>query len=216
MPAVTVLLSVARRSLLVPALVPVAFVVSVSSWASIWLALESMGATEAYLAEVRHGCLLFAGALALSLFEPLRTGDDARRGMLRLRWAHRGALGLVPRWLGLVLATLPVVILAALAAGGAPGDPLALLIQLHVLAAGGMALGAFLERGRLVPALWALLVLGHVRPWVAASDWGRPLAWLLPRLSEVGAGQAAWPALLWCVGALLIARARLSVVASGG
>jgi hypothetical protein len=79
-----------------------------------------------------------------------------------------------------------------------------------------MALGSVLERGRLVPALWALLVLGHLRPWLVASEWGRPVALLLPRLAEVSS-DAGWPsAALWCAAALLLARVRLVAVASNG
>jgi hypothetical protein len=209
-------LLVVRRSLLVPSLVPVAFVVAVLSWAGIWLARESMGATDLYLAEVRHGCLLFAGTLTLALAEPLRTREDVGKGALLLRYARSGELALVPRWIGLGLACLPLVAVAAVAAGGLPSRPGLLAAQLMVLAAGGLALGALLQRGRLVPALFGLLILGHLRPWIHEADWGPAVTWVLPRLAAVDGVDGLLHAALWSAAMLFLAHARLVRVAGRG
>ena len=207
---VSVALSIVRRTLLVPSLWPVAFVSAVAAWVGTWLAVESMGATEVYVAEVRHGSMLFAGVLTLSLAEPLQTARDARSGLLLLRVARGGGFALVSRWLGLVVATLPLVLLAGLAAGGLPAEPLTLLVQLLVISAAGLALGAFLERGRLVPALWGLVLLGHLQPWIASARWGGAVAWLLPRLGQLEGGWGLVHGLAWSAGALLVAQGRLS------
>ena len=214
----SVVLTVARRALFVPTLLPLTLVALAGAWAGPWLAMNSMGATDAYLSEVRHGCLLFVGTLVLSMSEPLLVGREAASGLLSLRVAKAGGLGLVPRWLGLTLACVPLVVLSAFVAGGAPRDPAALLAQLLVLAAGGLLLGSFLERGRLVPALWALLVIGHLRPWLEAVQWeglavGKALALIVPRLGAVDGSQGALHALLWSLAALALARARLLAVA---
>ena len=43
---------------------------------------------------MRHGSVLFAGVLALSLAEPLEVGRDARQGLLLLRRARNGGFAL--------------------------------------------------------------------------------------------------------------------------
>lgn len=209
-------LAVVRRTLQVPALVPVAFVVCVTSWASIWLARESMGATAVYLDQVRHGCLLFSAVLVLTVAEPLRTRADAAAGIMRLRFARSGALGLLSLWLGLTLACLPLAALVSLVTLGWPQAPLALLAEVLVLVAGGLALGALLDGGRLVPALWGLLILGHLQPWLASSPSGAAAAWALPRLGGLE-GVGGWVhAALWSAGALCLARAQLLRVVARG
>jgi len=213
---VKAVLSIVRRSLCVPALLPVAFVTAVLSWAGVWLARGAMGATPDYLADVRHGCLLLAGTLALALAEPLHTRADVGRGLLSLRFARSGGLGLLPRWIGLGLACLPMLALAALASGGLPSRPLLLASQLAVLAAGGLALGAVFERGRLVPCMLGLLVLGHLRPWIERASWGPAVSWLLPDLSALEGSQGLLHAALWSAAALVLARARLRCVAGRG
>ena len=63
-----------------------------------------------------------------------------------------------------------------------------LVRELFCLAAVGLALGAWLDRARLVPALWVLLVAGYLRPWTE----GTPLVWVLPALgTSTGAATAS-------------------------
>jgi hypothetical protein len=206
-------LTTLRRTLLVPAILPLTLVAMAVSWLGSRLAAEALGADEGFLEEVRAGSLLFGGALVLSLAEPLEVLRDARGGLLLLRAARGGGFALGRRWLGLLLAVLPTVLLCGWAAGGRPVAPLALLLDLGVLCAGGLLLGAFLERALLVPALWCLLVLAHLRPWLA----GTPAAWLLPRMGELTDARAAAHALCWCAAMLLIADWRLSrAVGKGG
>ncbi len=222
-------LTTLRRTLLVPASVAVTALAAALAWLGSYLAAAQLGADEGFLAEVRAGSLLFGGALVLSLAEPLTVLREARGGLLALRAARGGGFALGRRWLGLLLATLPTVLICAWAAGGEPASPLGLLLDLGVLCAGGLALGAFLERALLVPALWCLLVLGQLRPWFGDS----PAAWLLPHMGDLsGAGATgaasgsagpavsaatAAAALLWCAGMLLLADWRLSrVVGQGG
>ena len=215
---VNALTSTLRRVLAVPSVLTVGVVGAGSAWLAVELARGGLGATESFLGEVRHGSGLFAGLLVLSLAEPLELGRDARQGLLTLRVARGGSPGVGARWLGLVLATLPAVVAAALAAGGV-GEPWALLLGLGVLAAGGLMLGAFLDRGLLVPALWGLALAGHLRPWLATTAWGRPVSWLLPDLGSLSAGigfEVLGPALLWIVGALCVAHARVLSVAARG
>jgi hypothetical protein len=196
-------------------------VAAAGAWLGQELAAAGLGAGMGFLDEVLAGSLLFAGALALSLAEPLEVGRDARAGLLTLRVARGGSYGLGRRWLGLLLATLPAVALAALAAGGLPPEPWVLLRQLGVLCAAGLALGAWCDRHLLVPVLWVLLVAGHLRPWLL--DVAPPLAWALPRLGEVetGANAAhAWAPWLhagaWSLGAVWLARWRLAALVGRG
>jgi hypothetical protein len=209
------LLSTARRVLLAPALVPLTLVAAGSSWLAVLLASEALGGDEGFVDEVRRACAPFAGALVLSLAEPLEVGREVREGWLVLRLARGGGFALLSRWAGLLLATLPTVLLSAWAAGGWPGGPAGaagLLLELAVLCAGGLLLGAWLERALLVPALWCLFVGGHLWPWLAGSG----ASWVLPRL-DGAAGATAWlSAAAWCAGSLLLARARLTVVAGAG
>ncbi len=211
-----VLASTLRRCLLVPAVAPTLLVACAAAWLASTLVTANLGAHEPFLADIRQGSLLFAGLLLLSLAEPLEVGRDARDGLLLLRAQRGRGFALVGRWLGLLLATLPVVLLTAPAAGGAPTDPVALLAALAVLAAGGLLLGSLLGRGRLVPALWALAVAGHIRPWLAAHDAGRALAWLLPDLTALHGARGLGHAALWIAAALLLAHARLARVAARG
>lgn len=207
------LLSTARRVLLAPALVPVTLACVGLSWLAVLLAGQALGGDQGFLDEVRAACLPFAGALVLSLAEPLEVGREAREGWLALRAARGGGFALLSRWAGLLLGTLPTVLLCAWACGGWPKQPLALLLELGVLCAGGLALGAWFERGLLVPALWCLLVAGHLWPWLSAS----PASWVLPHLGGDPSGLQALAAGAWCAGSLLLARARLAaVVGTGG
>jgi len=236
-PVVTTL----RRTLFVPASVAVTVLAAALAWLGSYLAAAQLGADESFLAEVRAGSLLFGGALVLSLAEPLAVLREARGGLLSLRAARGGGFALGRRWLGLLLATLPTVLICAWAAGGRPAAPvgrlsdLRVLLDLGVLCAGGLLLGAFLERALLVPALWCLAVLGQLHPWFGDS----PAAWLLPRLGNLDLAAAAADApfagaqsagpglevaalsaaatLLWCAGMLVLADWRLSrVVGQGG
>ena len=202
------MLSTARRVLLAPALVPLTLVCAGSSWLAVLLASQALGGDQGFLDEVRAACLPFAGALVLSLAAPLEVGREAREGWLALRVARGGGFGLLPRWAGLLLGTLPTVLLCAWAAGGWPKQPLAVLLDLGVLCAGGLALGAWFERALLVPALWCLLVAGHLWPWLSAGA----ASWLLPRLGGEPSVRQALAAAVWCAGSLALARARLSVV----
>ncbi|HTE05958.1 MAG TPA: hypothetical protein VK824_07165 [Planctomycetota bacterium] len=222
-------LTTLRRTLAAPSSLAVTALAVALAWLGSFLASAQLGADEGFLAEVRAGSLLLGGALVLSLAEPLTVLREARGGLLALRAARGGGFALRRRWLGLLLATLPTVLLCAWAAGGPPAAPLALLADLGLLCAGGLALGAFLERPLLVPALWCLAVLAQLRPWLGDS----PAAWLLPRMgglggAAAGAGSAvlagpgtagaglglsalgAAHALCWCAGMLLLADWRLS------
>ena len=206
------LLSTARRVLLAPALVPLTLAAAGSSYLAVLLASDALGGDEGFVDEVRRACLPFAGALVLSLAEPLEVGREVREGWLALRVARGGGFALLSRWAGLLLATLPTVLIASLAAGGWPRRPDLALLELAVLCAGGLALGAWLERALLVPALWCLLVAGHLWPWLAGSG----ASWLLPRL-DGGGGAWSWvAAATWCAGSLLVARARLTTLAGAG
>jgi len=158
------LLSTLRRTLGSPALLPLSLAAAGLAWLGRRLAESALGGGEGFVDEVRSGALLVAGVLVLSLAEPLAVAREARSGLLLLRAARGGGFALTQRWLGLVLAMLPTVALSALAAGGVPQQPLPLLLDLLVLAAGGLLLGSLLERGLLVPALWLLLVAGQLRP----------------------------------------------------
>lgn len=208
------LLSTARRVLLAPSLLPLTLACAGLSWLAVLLAGQALGGDQGFLDEVRGGCLLFAGALVLSLAEPLEVGREAREGWLALRAARGGGFALLSRWAGLLLGTLPTLLICAWACGGGPQQPLALLLELGVLCAGGLALGAWFERGLLVPALWCLLVAGHLWPWLSGS----PASWVLPHLG-VGGGSSGLQVLAagaWCAGCLLLARSRLAAVVGAG
>ncbi|MCB9897276.1 MAG: hypothetical protein H6825_04670 [Planctomycetes bacterium] len=209
-----VVLSTLRRTLLVPSALPVIAVSAAAAWLGTQLARGVLGGDEGFVEEVRHGSLLFAGALVLSLAEPLEVGKDARSGLLLLRRAKDGGFALVRRWMGLLLAVLPVAAVTALAAGGLPEAPLLLLVELGLLCAGGLLLGACFDRAILVPALWGLLVLGHLRPWLDGSGVGSFVALLVPRLGDTGGGLGLLHAALWCCGALLLADRRLVAVSA--
>jgi hypothetical protein len=210
-------LTTLRRTLLVPSMLPLTAVAMAVSWLGSYLAAAGLGGDEGFVQELRAGTLLFAGALVLSLAEPLELLREARGGLLLLRAARGGGFALGRRWLGLLLAALPTVLLCGWAAGGAPRAPVALLLDLGVLCAGGLLLGAFLERALLVPALWCLLVLAHLRPWLAGGpDVWRPVAWLLPRVGELSDVRGAAHALCWCAAVLLIADWRLGRVTGQG
>lgn len=213
-----VLLSTVRRTLVPAVLWPTLLVTLGATWVATELVSANLGPTEEFLAEIRHGCMLFGGLLVLSLAEPLQVAREARDGLLLLRAARGKGFGLPMRWAGLFLATLPAVLAAGVVARGLPAAPLALALELALLAAAGLTLGAFLERGRLVPVLWALAVAGQLRPWLSASAWGTPVAWLLPDFSGLDEGGvlAVAHAAAWIVGALLIARWRLGSVAARG
>ncbi len=206
--------SVLVRTWAAPTAIPVVLVSMGAAALGTRLASQALGGSEGFVDEVRAGSLLFAGALALSLAEPLEVGRDARRGLLTLRVARGGGLALLQRWIGLGLAIAPTVVAAAWASGSLPGTPLALGLQLLVLCAGGLALGAWFERHLLVPGLWLLLVAAHLRPWLA--EVAPPAAWLLPRLGDLQGAAGAGHALLWCAGALLLATARLRLVLGRG
>ena len=203
------LTSTLRRTLLTPSLLPVTVVAAGLAWLGTRLAEGQLGAGEGFVDEVRTGSLLLAGALVLSLSEALGVGREARDGLLALRAARGGGFALTQRWLGLVLAMLPTVALAAAFGGGAPSHPLPLLLDLLVLAAGGLLLGSLLEGGLLIPALWLLLVAGAVRPWIASAGAG----WLVPAFGRMEGVEGALHAGLWCTGALLLADWRLSTIA---
>jgi len=193
-----------------PAYVPLIMVGAGAAFLAGRMAEALLGGPEGFAAEVRAGSLLFAGALVLSLSEPLEVGRDARIGGLMLRVARGGGFALVRRWLAVTVATLPAVGVAALAGGGWPAQPVTLLLQLAVLAAAGLALGSLMDRRLLVPALWALLVLAHVGPWLQ-TQWA-PLAWVLPSLGHLQEPQGWLHGLAWAAGALFLARARLGQV----
>jgi hypothetical protein len=206
------LLSTLRRTLAAPALLPLSLAAAGLAWLGHQLAATALGGGEGFVDEVRSGSLLVAGVLVLSLAEPLAVAGEARSGLLLLRVARGGGFALPQRWLGLVLAMLPSVALAALAAGGLPAEPWPLLLDLLVLAAGGLLLGSLLERGLLVPALWLLLVAGQLRPWLVRAGAG----WVLPALGHMTGPEGALHAALWCAGALLLAEWRLGSIAGRG
>jgi hypothetical protein len=203
------LVSTLRRTLLTPGLLPASVVAAGLAWLGTRMADGQLGGGEGFVSEVRTGALLLAGALVLSISDALSVGREARDGLLALRAARGGGFALPQRWLGLVLAMLPTVTLAAVCAGGAPAHPLPLLLDLLVLAAAGLLLGSLLEGGLLIPALWLLLVAGGLRPWIAASGAG----WLLPAFGRMEGVEGALHAGLWCAGALLLADWRLSTIA---
>jgi hypothetical protein len=205
---VVALLDTLRRSLLVPSSALVLAAAAGLAWFGAWLAGSVLGGSEGFVDEVRAACLPFAAALALSLAEPLLVAREARAGLLTLRAARGGGFALGWRWAGLALATLPAVAFAALAGGAWPAHPLSVLLDLSILCAGGVFLGAWLERGLLVPALWCLLVAGHLRPWVS-EHWA---AWLLPRLGDLAGPAGLLHAALWCGAFLLLANHRLGAV----
>ncbi len=205
--------SILRRTLLVPTTALAAAGAVLAAWLSALLAEGSLGGTEGFVEEVRQGAALFAGALVLSLAEPLEIGREARSGVLALRLSRARSSGLLLRALALSMATWPVVLLASLAAGGWPTEPLGLAVELFTLAAGGLALGSVLDRQLLVPALWALLVVAHLRPWLVEAAWGAPLAWVLPRIGELHGGAALAHGVLWGLAVLLLASWRLDVEA---
>ncbi len=209
------LTSILRRTWSAPGLLPLTVIAMGGAWLGTRLASESLGGREGFVQEARSGALLFAGVLVLSLAEPLEVARDARSGVLLLRVAAGRGFALVRRWAALVIATLPTVLLAAWAAGGAPDDPLALLVQLGVLSAAGLALGAWVDRALLVPGLWLLLVAAHLRPWFAASDLG-VLARLLPAMTSEGGLDGLLHGALWVFGLLLIADWRLRRVVDRG
>jgi hypothetical protein len=209
MRAMLPLLSTLRRTLWTPALLPVACVAAGLAWLGHRLAEVQLGGGEGFVDEVRTGSLLLAGALVLSMSETLSVRREARDGLLALRAAKGGGFALTQRWLGLALGMLPTVALAAAFGGGVPAHPLPLALDLLVLAAGGLLLGSVLEGGLLIPALWLLLVVGQLRPWLAPSGAG----WLLPAFGHLQGVEGALHAGLWCAGALLIADWRLSAVA---
>lgn len=205
---VVALLDTLRRSLLVPSSALVVAAAAALAWFGAWLANSVLGGSEGFVDEVRAACLPFAAALALSLAEPLLVAREARSGLLTLRAARGGGFALGWRWAGLALSTLPAVALAAWAGGAWPDRPVAVLLDLSILCAGGLFLGAWLERGLLVPALWCLLVAGHLRPWLA-DHWA---AWLLPGLGDLSGAAGVLHAALWCGGLLLLAQHRLGAV----
>jgi len=201
-------LSILRRVWCVPAIVPVT-VLAVGGTA--FATLLTRSALGGGVDDVRQGSLLFAGALFLSLCEPLEVGREARAGSLQLVAVRRRGLGLPARALGLWAGSLPVLSLAALASGGWPPDPVGLLGSQLVLGMAGLFLGAFLDRALLVPALWVLVLVGHLRPWIAAGA-AAPLAWFLPGLGELRSGPALAHALVWGAGLLCLAQWRLERV----
>jgi hypothetical protein len=205
------LLTTVRRVLAAPALLPLTAAAAGASWLGVRLAQQGLGGSEGFVDEVRAGCLPFAGALVVSLAEPIAVAGEARSGLVLLRLARGAGPALAWRCAGLVLAALPTVLACALATGGWPADPFGVLLQLVVLAAAGLLLGAWLARPLCVPALWCLLVAGHLRPWFGEA----PLAWLLPALGGPDGAAGALHALLWTAGALVLADARLRAVAAG-
>jgi hypothetical protein len=211
---VAAFLTIVMRVWRAPALIPVMFVTTLAAWLARQLSASLLGGPEAYLAEVAAGSQLLAGVAVLSLAEPLEVAREARSGLLTLRAARGGGFALVLRWLALTVATLPSVVLAAWAGGALPGDPLGLVLQLAVLAAAGLVLGAWLDRRLLVPALWIVLVLAYLSPWLEQG--APPLAWVVPRLGHLEGLHGAAHALVWCSAALVLARSRLLAVAARG
>ncbi len=211
-----VIRSMLRRTLMSPAVVPVAFAAAALTFLGVMLARSVLGGQEGFVDEVRRGSLLFAAALALSLAEPLEVGRDARGGLLMLRLVRGGRPLLVLRALGLSLATWPIVLVASWAGGVVfPPEPLGLAVEIFVLASAGLLFGAWFDRARLVPALWCLIVAGHLRPWLIDGA-SAPVGWLLPSLGGSGDLLALVHALLWAGAALAFAEARLLTVAGAG
>ncbi|MGQ0553740.1 MAG: hypothetical protein ACT4PU_11050 [Planctomycetota bacterium] len=210
-------LNTLRRTLATPAALIVCLATMALAWLAALLAEGTLGAGERLAGEVRLASALFAALLTLSLAEPLQVLGEARGGLLALRRARGGGFALPQRCLGLLLATLPAAGLASLAAGGWPASPLSLLLDLLVLCAAALCLGAFLERGLLVTALWLLLVAGALRPWLGESVSGESLlvAWL-PQLGVMSGLFGSLKALLWSAGALLLAESRLRAAAAHG
>lgn len=209
-----VTLSILMRVWRSPAYLPVTVVTTLAAWLARYLSINLLGGPPAYQAEVSAGSQLLAGIAVLSLAEPLEVAREARCGLLTLRAARGAGFALVARWLALTLATLPSVALAAWAGGAPPADPLGLVLQLATLSAAGLALGAWLDRALLVPALWALLILAYLSPWLEAG--APPVAWIVPRLGHLDGLQGVAHALLWCSAALVLARSRLVAVAARG
>jgi len=203
-----------KRTLLVPGIWPVVAVAVLAAWVGSWLATHSLGGDDGFLEEVRHGSLLFAALLTLSLAEPLQTGREVRTGQMMLRHAKGGGFALSARWVGLFLSLLPVLALAALAAGGVPASLAGLAGQVGVLVAGGLALGSFLERRHLVPALWGLALLGQLRPWMSTLEGSVAWIWLVPDLGSVGSGAAWQHGLCWALGVLALAHGRLTTLSA--
>ncbi|HZJ71870.1 MAG TPA: hypothetical protein VFF36_13135, partial [Planctomycetota bacterium] len=108
--ALLALLSTARRVLLAPSLPLLTLVAAGSSFLAVLLASQALGGDQGFVDEVRGACLPFAGALVLSLAEPLDVGREVREGWLRLRVARGGGFALLSRWAGLLLGTLPTVL----------------------------------------------------------------------------------------------------------
>lgn len=217
----SVVVSILKRTLLVPGAWSVAAVAALAAWVGSDLATQSLGADQGFVEEVRHGSLLFAALLSLSLAEPLQTGHEARSGLLLLRHGKGGGFALAARWAGLFLALLPVLLLAALGAGGLPAAPWGLAGQIAVLVAGGLLLGSFLDRRRLVPALWGLAILGQLRPWMTTLEGSWSWTWLVPDLASMGAepggvglGGVSLHGLLWVLGALALTHGRLLAISA--
>lgn len=208
MGAVRPWISILRRVWCVPAILPVTVLAVGATVFATMLARVALGGA---VADARQGALLFAGALFLSLCEPLEIGREARGGPLVLVAVRRRGLGLPTRALALLLGSLPVLGLAALASGGWPADPVGLIGSQLVLSMAGLFLGAFVDRALLVPALWGLVVVGHLRPWIAAGP-AAPLAWLLPGLGELRSPVLLAHALVWGAGLLCLAQWRLERV----
>jgi len=214
MAAMFAVLSILKRTLLVPAVWPVAVVAVAAAWIGNDLAAHALGGDGAFVAEVRHGSLLFAALLLLSMAEPLQMAQETRSGLLMLRHGKGGGFALVARGTGLILSLLPLLCLAAWASGGLPAAPWGLLAQVAVLVAGGLVLGAWLDRRRLVAALWALAIVGQLRPWLTGLDGSAVWVWLVPDLGAVGAGAAWAHGLLWALGALALAHGRLTALSA--
>ena len=60
-----------RRVISAPSLVPLTLAASAASLLGVLIARNALGGSEGFVDEVRAGCLPFAGALVLSLAEPL-------------------------------------------------------------------------------------------------------------------------------------------------
>lgn len=209
------ILSILRRTVLVPAFLPVTVMAAAGTWLGVRLAGAALGGNEGFVGEVREGALLFAALLVLSMAEPLEVGREARGGVLTLHLARGRRLGMAGRCLGLALGTLPAVLVAALAGGGLPSDPLALGLELIVASAAGLFLGAWLDRKLLVPALWTLILVAHLRPWLLGSEMSA-LAWLLPRMGDFQGGWGVAHALLWAGAMVALTEWRVASVASRG
>jgi len=201
-----------RRVLVVPQTALAALLGAGLTLLSVRLAGEALGGGEGYVDEVRRASLLFSGALVLSLAEPLAVAGEARSGLLTLRRARGGSFGLAGRWLGLWLSTGPALLLSALAGGGWPDGGGHVPVDLAMLAAAGLLLGAWLPRPLLVPALWMLLAAGHLRPWLGELTAGRLLpAFGAARELPADLASLAAPA-AFCAGCLLLSHWRLLAV----